>query len=253
MNLNEAKELLLIYRPGTANADDPQMAEALALARSNPELARWLEAQNTQQAALRAKFSQITVPTGLKEQIISEYAASRRTPATLTRWRSAGLALAALALLLGMLAMVWHPRSLPGNSLVYYQDEMVRIALSAYAMDLETNNAAPIHSYLDQQSAPDFKLPTPLEQTALTGCAVRVWNGAKVSLVCFRTGKPLPPDAKSDLWLFVVDKEMVQNVPSTPSPTVAKVNRLMTATWTEGGKLYFLGVEGQEGDIRKYL
>lgn len=253
MNLNEAKELLLIYRPVTADAGDPQMAEALALAKSNPELARWLEAQQAQQAALRTKFRQMTIPAGLKEQIISEYGAGRRTPATLARWRTAGLALAALALLLGMLAIVWHPRSLPGNSLVHYQSEMARIALAPYSMDVETNNAASIHAYLAQQHAPDFTLRTPLQHTELTGCAVRVWNGAKVSLICFRTGKPLPPGEKSDLWLFVVDKATVQNVPPTTGPIVSKVNQLITATWTEGGKLYFLGVEGQEADIRQYL
>lgn len=249
MNLNEAKELLLIYRPGTADADGPQIAEALALAKSNPELARWLEAQRAQQEALRAKFSQIIVPAGLKEQIISEFAASRGTPAT---WQSAWFALAALMVLLGILAIVWFPRSLPENSLTYYQSEMVRVALGGYEMDMETNDVAPIRTYLAQQHAPDFTLPTALQHMTLTGCAVREWQGAKVSLICFRTGKPLPP-GKSDIWLFVVDRATVQNVPPTTVPTVAKVNRLMTATWTEGDKLYFLGAEGQEQDIRRYL
>lgn len=249
MNLNEAKELLLLYRPATADAADPQMTEALALAKTNPELARWLEAQQAQQGALRAKFSQITVPAGLKEQIISEFAASRRAPAT---WRNAWFALAALMLLLGILAIVWLPRSLPENSLTYYQSEMARIALGDYGMDIMTNDATPIHAYLAQQHAPDFALPAPLQHATLTGCAVREWQGTKVSLICFRTGKPLPP-GKSDLWLFVVDWTTVQNATQTTAPTLMKVNQLMTATWTEGDKLYFLGVEGQEQDIRQYL
>ena len=32
MNRDEAKNILLLYRPGTADAEDPQIAEALALA-----------------------------------------------------------------------------------------------------------------------------------------------------------------------------------------------------------------------------
>ena len=93
MNRDEAKTILLLYRPGTADADDPQIAEALALAKQDPELARWLEEHCARQEALRAKFRQITVPAGLKEQIISEQAARskpafRRPGAVLRRRRS---------------------------------------------------------------------------------------------------------------------------------------------------------------------
>ncbi len=38
MNRDEAKTILLRYRPGTADADDPEIATALALARQDPEL-----------------------------------------------------------------------------------------------------------------------------------------------------------------------------------------------------------------------
>ena len=40
MNHDEARQILLLYRPGTADAEDPQIAEALALAKREPELAR---------------------------------------------------------------------------------------------------------------------------------------------------------------------------------------------------------------------
>ena len=66
MNRDEAKNFLLLYRPGTADADDPQIAGALALAKRDPELARWLEEHCARQEALRAKFREITVPEGLK-------------------------------------------------------------------------------------------------------------------------------------------------------------------------------------------
>ena len=78
MNISEAKSILLLYRPGTADAEDPQMAEALSLVKVNPELAGWLETHCAAQEALRSKFSQITPPAGLREQIISEYEASKR-------------------------------------------------------------------------------------------------------------------------------------------------------------------------------
>ena len=72
MNVNEAKSILLLYRPGTAETEDPQIAEALELASSTPELTGWLVAHCACQSAISQKLRQITVPAGLKEQIISD-------------------------------------------------------------------------------------------------------------------------------------------------------------------------------------
>ena len=78
MNRDEAKTILLLYRPGTADAADPQTAEALALAKGDPELASWFETHCARQFVIGEKFRQIAVPAGLKEQIISEQAAQEK-------------------------------------------------------------------------------------------------------------------------------------------------------------------------------
>src|SRR4029079_15043537 len=41
MNTQQAKEILSLYRPGTADAEDPSFAEALRLCERDPELERW--------------------------------------------------------------------------------------------------------------------------------------------------------------------------------------------------------------------
>lgn len=250
MNLDEAKTLLLLHRPGTDETADPQVAKALALAGSNPELAAWLAAQRAQQPALRAKFRQITPPPGLREQIISEQAASQRRRAVR---RTAWFAAAALLVLLGSVALIWLPHQPPENPLARYQHRMVRTALEGYAMDVLTNDVSVIRASLALHHAPsDFTLPGPLQHN-VTGCAAMEWQNAKVALVCFRTGKPRPPGASNDLWLFVVDRTAVPGAPDSSVPKMAKVNRLITATWTEGGKLYLFGLEGGEQDIKQYL
>jgi hypothetical protein len=252
VNLEEAKKTLMINRNGTADADEPEIADALLLAESNPELARWLEAQTTLQLALRAKFGEIKPPAGLKEQILSEHAAGKRVA---TAPRLGWYALAAVLLVMGALALVWYPKPASDEALSIYQNAMVRTALDGtYAMDLLTNSSAPVRAYLAENNAPaDFTLPSGLQHAALTGCAVRNWQGTKVSLVCFRTGKRLPPGEASDLWLFVVDRSAVKNAPAGNAAQLAKINRLNTATWTDGNKLYFLGVAGQEADVKQYL
>ena len=251
MNTEEAKRILLINRTSTADNDEPEIAEALLLAEGNPELEHWLETQNALQRALRAKFAGIKPPAALKEQIVSEHTAAKRMkPSPRIAWYT----LAAVLLLMGTLVVVWYPRPVAEESLAVYQNTMVRTALSGYSMDILTNSSEPIRTYLAENNAPaDFTLPPGLQHAMLTGCAVRDWQGAKVSLVCFRTGKPLPPGEASDLWLFVVDRNAVKNVPASSGTQLARINRLMTATWTDGNKLYFLGTTGQAADIKQYL
>jgi len=253
VNRDEAKTILLLYRPGTADADDPQIAGALELAKQDPDLTRWLVEHCARQEALRAGFRKITAPAGLKEQIISEQAAQEKV----ISWRqNAILAAAAVvaALTLVVLAPLWFPHRGNEDTFAIYRSRMVRVALQGYSMDLATNNPAQVRAYLAQNHAPaDYVLPAPLGKTAVTGCAIEGWQGAKVSMICFRTGKPLPPGQQSDLWLFVIDRSTVKNAPPTGSLQFVQVNKLMTVTWTQGDKLYVLGMEGDEQTLRQYL
>lgn len=252
MNRDNAKNILMLYRPGTADGTDPEIAEALALAKNDAELVRWFEGHCARQNALREKFRQISAPDGLKEQIISEQAARGKII-----YLRRNIALAAAAIIVGLLALAsfWLPeRPLPTNTFAVYQRQMASIALRGYSMDLTTNSSTLIRNYLAQKSAPaDFALPTGLQNAQLTGCAVEDWQDAKVSMVCFRTGRALPPGQQSDLWLFVVDKDAVKNLSASTAPQLAKVSRLITASWTQNGRLYLLGVLGDEQTIRKYL
>ncbi|HEY5040391.1 MAG TPA: hypothetical protein VIK53_00120 [Verrucomicrobiae bacterium] len=251
MNVNEAKTVLLLYRPGTGDAEDPQIAEALALAQHDPELAAWLEAHGARQLALGEKFRQIAVPAGLKEQIVSEQAACERR---ISRRPTVRLALAVIILLFGMLAVFWFSRRARIDTLAIYQNQMVGIALRGYGMDLVTNNPAQIRAHLAQHGAPsDYVLPAALQKAVVVGCALESWQNEKVSMICFRTGKKLAPGESSDLWLFVVDRTLVNDPSTGNSPHFSKVNRLITATWTQGDKLYLLGTEGDEQSIRKFL
>jgi hypothetical protein len=62
MDYSKAKQILMLYRPGTADEHDPDMAEALALLKHDPELVRWFAEHAALQEALRAKFRQLPLP-----------------------------------------------------------------------------------------------------------------------------------------------------------------------------------------------
>lgn len=250
MNRDEAKNILMLYRPGSADESNSQVAEALALAKTDADLAHWLEEHLMRQQALRAKFQEMTIPEGLKEQIISEQRAAERR----SHWQRNALVAAVAVVGLLILAALWFPSRPVDDTFAIYRSRMISGALRGYSMDLITNNASVIRNYLAQKNAPaDYVLPIPLQQTEVAGCAVQSWQGAKVSMICFRTGKPLPPGQQSDLWLFVVDQASVKEAPETTLAQLAPVNRLITAVWTQGGKLYLLGTSGDERVIRQYL
>ena len=248
MNQAEARSILQLYRPGTDDANDPQIAEALALARQNPELARWLEAHCVRQLALRDKFRQITIPPGLKEQITSEQAAWQRAKAV--KRRLAAFA-AAVSVLILLLEIPWHRNSPPEDTLEVFQHHMMGVALRGYGMDLTTNDLPQIRSFLAKKQAPaDFQLSDALKHTTINGCAIETWQGAKVTMVCFHTPKTAD---QNNLWLFVADQGAIKTENLSSSPTVQTIHRLITATWIKDGKLYLLGAEGNEADLRPYL
>lgn len=255
MNRDEIKQILLVYRPGTSDADDPEIAEALALAKNDSELSQWLEEHAARQNALRAKFRQIAIPAGLKEQIISEQAARARAASRRQKVVGAAAVLVLAIALISIGVMFWpapQPKPTP-NTLAAYQEQMVGSAESGYYMHLSTN-ANEVQSFLAQSQAPtNYVLPAGLQKAALAGCAVEGWQNTNASMICFRTGKPLPPGKQSDLWLVVIDRSAVKDTSTIAAPQFAQVDGLITATWTQGDKLYLLATQGDQEAIRKFL
>jgi hypothetical protein len=148
MNRDDAKNILLCYRPNTVDTVDPQVTEALSLVKQDAELADWFNELGTRQEILRSKFRQIQAPAGLKEQIISEQAARERI--VILRRNTLFTALAAALVALLTLTIFRHQP--PGNdkTLAFYRSQMVEVALRGYAMDLATDNPAQIRDYLKQ-------------------------------------------------------------------------------------------------------
>lgn len=256
MNRDEAKSILLLYRPGTADAANPEIAAALALAGQDPQLKDWLAEHCARQLVINDQFRQITAPAGLKEQIISEQAAKDKL---VPFWRrrvslAQTMTVVAVVLLSGVLASFWFAnRPEPDDTLAVYQDQMTEIARRGYGMDMLTNDPVPIRAYLAQNHAPaDFVLPEKLKQASLVGCAIEGWQDVKVSLICFRSSNAAP-NVSNDTWLFVVDRASVKKLSAGPVTQFSSINGLVTATWTQGDKLYFLGTTGDAQAIKQYL
>jgi len=247
VNSQQAQEILLLYRPGSADAADPEMAQALEVARRDPGLSRWCEQHCALQSAMRAGLRQIPVPEGLREQIVSERPAHISPPRSNRRALvTAGLAF--VALVVGFAVFFW--RSPREASFAAYRARMVKFARRGYQMDLETNELGAIRRYLGGTNGHgDAILPPGLARhvdgTEPTGCAALTWQAKPVSMLCF--GK----NGKTDLWLFVIDRPALPDAPANLEPRFETVNATMTASWTKGERVYFLAGLADEAALKQ--
>jgi hypothetical protein len=251
MNSQEAKIILALFRPGTADEADPSFQEARQLAKTDPELARWFGAHCESYLLLRGKFQAIPIPPGLKEQILSERKIHR--PFFQTYWRPL-LAMAAVVTFLVGIDFGYGPFHDAKDRYAAYRKRMVEAALRGYAMDVTTTNDARVHQYLEENHSPtDFALSAGLKRAMLAGCAVPSWQGNPVSMICFKSDRPLPPGAQSDLWLFVTSRQTLGKADLPANPVFDRVNKAITASWSDEHNDYLLATVGDEAFLQRYL
>jgi hypothetical protein len=255
VNTQSARKILLLYRPGTADANEPEFAEALDFARQDENLHRWFGEHCATQEVIRSRFKLIPVPEALREQIISE---RPWQPLIVSKREVFALAGFVAAVVLVCFALLWSRPPSPvntGDNLAAFQSRMVSTVLRAYpAMDLVTSDLNQIRAFLTEHSAHgDYVLPAGLGQVAATGCTTISWHGKQVSMICFKSGRPLAPGQTSDVWLFVTDRSSLSDAPAGDQPQIASFNRVTTACWTRGDKTYVLAAEGNEEFLRNYF
>jgi hypothetical protein len=262
MTPEEAKRILALYRPGTADQDDPAFAEALDMAdpgrqpgrrvsQLDPQLSRWFREHCAAFLSVRGKFRDIQPPPALKDQILAEFK-SHVTP--VRSQRRVMLACVAAVLVLAAFLTVFLLRRAQRDFSVYRQRVVAQALRPSYSMDLETNNLAAISTYLAGRHAPaDYLLPPSLKSAQPAGCAVINWHGKFVTMLCFRSGKPLGPGEVADLWLFVANQDDVVNAPAGVARAETQMDRMATAAWSQGGQLYMLGIIGDESVLQKYF
>jgi len=247
MNRAEAKQVLLLYRAGMDEADDPRLAEALALARTDPELQQWFEAHRAFQQALRAKLQQIKVPAHLKASLLARMENQRKIIRPAPWWQQPAWIAAAAAVFLVLGFVVWSLKPTVPDRFANYEARMVSGALRQYTMDVETNDMQVVRQTLAARGAPaDYTVPKGLEQLKLTGGGALQWRNNPVSMVCFDRG------GKKMLFLFVMDRAAVKD-PPPERPQTAMIRGLLTASWTQGNKTYLLAGPQEPDFLQKYL
>jgi hypothetical protein len=245
MDSSQVRRILQLYRPGTTDALDPQMAEALQAVQHDPELAKWFDEHCGAYIAIRAKLKQIEVPPDLKRKILLENVGRRR----IIPFNGPAGWLAAAAAILLLAAAAWLVFS-PGknNGFAAYKQRQVLQVQRGYAMTMTSTNLAEIRDFLRaKHSIADYALTKGLEKLAGEGCADLHWHGKSVAMVCFNAG------TKKELYLFVANRSDFPSVPPPGKTKFDRIHKLMAASWTAGDKVYILAGAGDESELQQYL
>ena len=242
MTSAEAKRILFTHRPGRETEPGADVLAALEQMRRDPALQEWWQQQQAFHSAMEQGFAQAPVPEGLPEQILA-----RAKMISLPWWRQpkTWAAAAAILLLLGLAALLWNPAR--EDSFETFRSRMVRSVLRQYRMDLQTKDMTLIRQFLATNHAPaDYVLPPGLSRLPPTGAGVMSWQGSPVSMVCLDSG------AQGTLFLFIANRSALPQMPDAGREYTA-VNKLMTVSWTDDGKVYVLAGTGAREILERYF
>ncbi|SDT87227.1 hypothetical protein SAMN05444156_0283 [Verrucomicrobium sp. GAS474] len=254
----EARRLLRAARANGADDADPAFAEALALARRDPELARWLAEERRVDLHVTGRLAE-TFPTAApdpdaKAALLARMRSAEPRPVAipvplLRRPRAyALLALAAVAIAAAALLPLLRP------SYASYEGELAEQIACGEVTQLahESPDVATLEHWLAANHAPSpIVLPGSLQAVPSLGCRTFNWKGRQVGQVCFtlENGKIV--------HLFVIRDAGWR--PATAPPQGqghSQFNRhgdWTLASWRDGATTYVLAGEGDLETVKKLL
>jgi len=246
MNRDEAKYILRSYDLNGRDAGDPQFQEALEMLRHDPELRQWFAQEQAMDKKLSEMFRVFPVPPDLKGKLV----AARKIVPQRNWWQRPSLlgAAAASLALLGVLAVLLG-RAPEKRPFADYRSYIVETAAKLDHLDIQTRDLARIREWLGAHRAPeDFAIPGKLNGRSSVGCRVFVWNGQKVSLICFEI------ENKKVAHLFVMDRSVLTTLPDGGIPDFQTTgDGIATASWSDVQRIYILALEQGEQDLKRLL
>jgi anti-sigma factor RsiW len=231
MKQKEVKSILGAARPNGADAQDPQVAAALAEVGKDAELSAWYSKLRSFDAAMAACVQAIPVPAHLKASLL---AAPCILPLPFWRRGPVRLALAACLaglLLVGGLVLAGRP--------VKFAD--VRRVITEQAREgipqpkLQSADIHAIREWLHQNNAPaDFVVPAGLRDIPIAGASICERRGRTTASLIFFT------EGGRRFHLFVIDAKAFRDAPLLDFPEFEVCGGWKTASWTHDGNAYVL-------------
>lgn len=236
MNKEQVKIHLAGYRPEIYQDDDPQIAEALRIARADPDLSAWLDEEIAFDHALTATLRRTPPNPGGIESILRAAREEKAEPRI--RRRTAvrlALAVAAVLMLGGFLAKYFlfpAPVTFAGvtsDTVPGFRDAMAYFANQRFVLDQRTSDLEEARRWLVDHKSPVYPdTPENILRYKGMGCKAIDWHGTQVSLICFRN------DRDDLVHLFVVDVTDLADADDANLGRLQRFRGLETQGWRNG-------------------
>jgi hypothetical protein len=243
MDKREARSLLSLHRPGE-KASDPHVAEAEAMAASDPELARWWTGDQKLDDVIASKLAEVPVPGDLRTRLKQ----GRSIPLSAAQWNWRKPALFAAAAIILLATFFGWQRGVfrRGASLVDYRDEMVSFIRIDPPLELQTNDFSRIKSFLQKSGAPSqANMPAAMQKLPLLGCRTLRFRGHDVALICFNQGDG------HVAHLLVIDRAALPDLDAKRQ--YATLGEWTTVAWVTGDRAYLLAVQGDRNAVEQLV
>ncbi len=257
MKIERAKELLSGNPAHSGDELENEIAEALKLLESSPELQSWMEEQEQLDPVIAGAIRSTPVPDGLQGKLLETVGADRSVKRSRTRWFIWAGSLAALIALSAVSLRFTSPgeqfiqgmqHRVSGNSpddFDQFRDGMAYYIRNVYfQLDHFTSSMDSIEDWLEENNAPLHEaVPAQLLALQPIGCKELSWNGHPVSLVCFHTRDG------NIVHMFIMDKDAVDEAAYASLGDVMVSNELETGGWVTEDKVYVLVGSNPDVDI----
>lgn len=251
MDPAHARRILTTYRLGEAAPPGSELAEALAAAETDPQLAAWLEDQLRVDRSLRARMRSVPPPPGLKDAILAG------RPARPGPWVRSGPMLwalaASLAVLAGLGAWLFSGGPSTGGAGLAttgtpdaraFREAMASMLTEGrYALQIHSPSLPELRRFLSGKStAANAPMPPGLEPLESYGCQVLSWEGRDVTLICFSS------PSLGIVHLVLTDGPLPGR--TSGALDIATASGWNTALWERDGRTYLLLARGSDADVR---
>ena len=234
MDKHEAKLLLQSYRPNGQDAGDPAFAEALALARQDPELSDWFRRECELDTAIAAKLAATAVPADLRQSILTGQRSQRQfARPDFLWWRSPALAWAAAIAVVFVAAFFFRDQGGSPLSITAYRNAMADHLSSGFVFDVRSQQPEQLQSWLAERRAfGALQLPETLLLSNSIGCQLFEFEGRKSVLLCFTLAD------KQVVHLFVTDAAAFELGQVGEEPSLCRCEKWNACFWRKDGLVY---------------
>lgn len=245
MDKQEAKLILASYTLDNQPTGDGRFDAALALAKSDPELSAWWDAQRATDRHIKSRLQAVEAPSDLRSALRETIAGARGHRSWFSAYRNVLAIAATIALALGLYYQYGIDRS---------DDYTGSLAQMAYEYSVD----GPRLSYFnrDTQKLRDwlaenqFELPEQLPPKLLEldgiGCRPLKWSAERVALMCF--------DADTVYHLFVASKRDFPNFEASEEIDFDHYKDGWTVTqWTDRDHVFVLTAKAPTAAVSGFL